>query len=102
MEYWRGYMDWPIDPEWYCEICGDNVLIWGLVHGVCRCRSCHVQYDMGNAKEPRTTPLCMLKEDYREPYLWTWDRMQKPVDELTDEQWDMAFDAVSEEVEDVS
>ena len=89
-------MNWPLDPDWHCEICEDTVLIWGLVHGVCRCQSCHVEYSMGNAREPKTVPDCMLKEDYRAPVLWGWDMYQKPIDEWTDEEWDITFDAIAE------
>ena len=98
MEYWHGYMDWPLDPNWACEICGHHVLIWGFVHGVCRCETCHTQYAMRVDGERVETPSCRLKLEYRQPAVWGWARWQKPISEWTDDMWDEAFEAVAAKV----
>ena len=92
MEYWRGMMDWPIDKDWVCETCGQTVgLEWGMVHAECRCNSCHTLYYMRAGDKSRTIltkPLCILKEEYKEPAIKAWGKYHIPVDELTGEQWD--------------
>ena len=85
-------MDWPLDPNWKCETCGGNyALIWGLVHGECRCSLCHAEYTMRDwSKEGNptvTTPISKLKEEYKAPAKLAWERFHIPEDELTDEQW---------------
>jgi len=40
-------------------------------------------------------PVCRLKEEYRQPAQWGWDKWYKPISEWTDEMWDEAFEAVS-------
>ena len=113
MEYWRGMMDWPLDPEWTCEVCGYRGLIWGLlhrerwitlpegivisgyrgliwglVHGVCRCVQCHVQYAMRDSDgQIVDVPIVRLKTEYDAPAKSAWAALHIPVDKLTDEQW---------------
>jgi len=95
MEYWRGVMDWPLDKDWRCETCGQNVgLEWGMVHAQCRCNDCHTEYYMRDDDEQRTilvTPKCMMKNEYKEPARLAWARYQISIDELSDEQWDECF-----------
>ena len=94
MDMWRGVMNWPIDPQWQCETCGDTShrLTWGFVHGRCRCDRCHTQYSMGNGRDPRTVPLCMLKEEYKIPAHLGWTEYHKPISQWTDDMWDRAFE----------
>ena len=89
MEYWEGYMDWPLDKDWICEICGNrSVLIWGLTHAVCRCSECHMQYTMRNDEdEVVSTPICMIKEDYRTAAIEGHKKLKIPLSEFTKEQW---------------
>jgi len=98
MEHWRGYMNWPLDPTWACETCGDCVLIWGLPHGVCRCHTCHTQYAMRANGERVKTPVCRLKPEYKQPAAWGWAKWQEPISEWTDEMWDEAFAATKVEL----
>lgn len=98
MEYWRGYMDWPVDPDWVCETCGGRVLIWGLVHGVCRCDTCHTQYHMRPDGEIVMVPVCRLKPEYKASAKAGWREYHKPISEWTDEMWDRAFSLVPQEV----
>ncbi len=92
MEYWRGIMDWPIEKDWKCETCNRNVgLGWGLIHAQCRCNGCHTQYYMRDGDEKRTVltrPLCMLKDEYREPMKRAYEKYQVFINELTDDQID--------------
>lgn len=89
MNYWQGYMNWPITKGWRCETCGrSSMLIWGMVHGVCRCDNCHTQYGMRDAEGDRVlTPISRLKEAFREPARIAWETSESPVDTLTIEQW---------------
>ena len=91
MEYWEGQMDWGLDNDWVCEICGQyKGLTWGLIHGICRCNQCHTEYSMrDNAREDRpvvTRPICLLKNEYREPIKLSWEVIHIPISELTDKQ----------------
>ena len=92
MEYWQGYMKWPIEDNWACETCGENVgLEWGMVHAQCRCNNCHTQYTMRADDEQRTiltTPKCRLKDEYKLPFKQAWEKHHTLVDELTDEMLD--------------
>ena len=101
MEYWRGYMNWPLDPAWACETCGDCTLVWGLPHGVCRCTTCHTQYAMRTDGERVKTPISRLKPEYKQPAAWGWARWESPISEWTDEMWDEAFAATKVEFVDV-
>lgn len=87
--YWQGFMNWPLDENWKCEICGSRRLTWGLVHAQCRCDVCHTQYRM-REKEGKvvTIPICQLKPEYCIPAKLGWSKLKKPVDELSDSEWD--------------
>lgn len=89
MNYWEGIMDWPIDSNWQCEICGEKARPqWGLIHAQCRCITCHAQYRMRNDKdEVVTRPICQLKTEYNEPVKLAWEKYHIPLEELSDEQW---------------
>ena len=88
MEYWQGYMNWPLDRDWVCETCGrDAGLEWGIVHAQCRCNDCNTENTMRADDEPRTiliTPRCRLKDEYREPIKQVFAKYQVPIDEMTD------------------
>ncbi len=89
MEYWRGEMDWPLDTDWKCEICGTNSgLEWGLIHAQCRCNSCHSPYWMRDASKPDepivTRPISGIKDEYKEPIRQAVNALGKREDELTD------------------
>ena len=100
MDYWRGYMDWPVVKGWTCSTCGSNAgdLIWGIVHGVCRCDRCHTQYKMRDLESGEITdiPILLLKPEYIAPAKAAWEMYQKPISELTDTEWDNAFEKVRE------
>ena len=84
-QYWRGGMNWPIDHNWQCEICGNFSLTWGILHARCRCNECHVQYHMRNENDDIvTTPICMLKPEYYLPVKQIWLECQVPIDEWSD------------------
>ena len=95
MEYWRGFMSWPIDRNWKCPTCGAgrNMLIWGMIHAQCRCDKCHTEFYMRDfeTKEILTTPFCMLREEYKEPARFAFKHYEKPISRLSDGEWDYAF-----------
>ena len=90
MNYWRGYMDWPLNSTWKCETCGKNAgLEWGLIHAQCRCNHCHTEYRMrDNQKQIVDTPICQLKEEYKKAARAAVAKYNVAIDEITDEQWD--------------
>ena len=91
MNHWEGAMNWPLKQGWVCEICGDvsRYLIWGLPHGLCRCNTCHTQYRMRDAKDNIIdVPICQIKPEYYEVWKKLWNETHKPIDLLTDEEWD--------------
>lgn len=108
MNYWEGAMNWPIDADWECEVCGmvppgslveflmmqHGALVWGLRNGTCRCDVCHVQYtlrDWWTEGNPIvTTPICLLEPKYKAAFIKLWAEHHRPVDQITDEEWEAA------------
>lgn len=89
MNYWRGIVDWPIKKDWKCETCGSkSFLIWGLVHGQCRCNICHTQYMMRNKDEAVDVPISRLKDEYKSPARKGYEEYKKPISKFTDDEWD--------------
>ena len=84
MNYWRGYMDWAIRQDWVCETCDGRSLEWELVHGRCRCVSCHTEYYMRDLETNQIidTPICMLKDEYKESVKQQWTDKQITIDEM--------------------
>ena len=92
MEYWRGVMNWPVIRDWKCEICGEQHMIWGLPHALCRCNTCHTQYRMRDKEGNKViTPICQLKPEYCGPAKMGYKRYAAPIDEFTDKQWNILF-----------
>lgn len=93
VEYWQGNMNWELNKAWKCETCELNAgLTWGLVHGQCRCNSCHTQYRMRDKDDNMVdTPICNLKKEYREPAKHGWKKLQKPLTEFTAQHWEGLF-----------
>ena len=93
MNYWEGYMNWPLDVDWKCKICDKNQgLEWGLIHAQCRCDVCHTQYRMRDEKDNVVSlPICQLKPEYFEAAKEGFAILQKPIDEFTDEDWKEAL-----------
>lgn len=89
MNYWRGFMDWPIKPDWLCEVCGEyKGLTWGLVHAQCRCNNCHAVYTMRDgADKVVDTPISQLKDEYRAPAIAGFKKFQIPLSKFTEQQW---------------
>ena len=89
-------MDWPVVEGWACSTCGGDrwELIWGLVHGVCRCDMCHTQYKMRdlNTGEITDTPILLLKPEYIVPARIAFEVYRKPISELTDQEWERCFE----------
>ena len=90
MEYWRGMMDWPLDLDWKCEICGANSgLEWGFIHAQCRCNSCGCHYSMRDFTKDNkpivSCPISTLIEEYKEPIRQAIHATGKRFEELTDE-----------------
>ena len=95
MDYWRCMMNWPLDSDWKCEVCGQHSpLTWGLTHGHCRCDVCHTQYNMRIGHDILTRPRCALKPEYLLPAQHGWRKFFIPISEWTDEMWDEAFEEV--------
>ena len=93
MDYWRDPMNWPRDLDWTCEICGSNVLTWGFQHARCRCDVCHAEYHMRDLDtgERVTTPICMLKPEYKAAFKVLWERDGIPIEQVEDADWDVAL-----------
>lgn len=89
MEYWQGYMNWPLDQNWKCEICGKyGELTWGLAHAHCRCNRCHAQYRMRDEQgNVVTKPICQLKPEYYVAAKIGVKTFQKPLDEFSETDW---------------
>lgn len=90
MNYWEGFMNWPLNPDWKCQTCGEHAgLTWGMVHAECRCNACHTQYYMRDEnKQMVDMPVCMLKDEYKEPAKQLWGKLHTHMSEWTDEDWD--------------
>ena len=100
MNYWEGYMNWPIDEGWECETCGSlGYLTWGMPHAVCRCNNCHTQYSMRDFSQEDdpvvTIPISRLLDEYKLPAKYGWEihKMQL-ISEWDDDMWDEALTAV--------
>jgi len=94
MQYWRGLMDWPVDRDWKCPTCGESrgILIWGFIHAQCRCDNCHTEFYMRDENGERVeTPICQLREEYKEPAKFAFEYFKKPISKLDDDEWDYAF-----------
>ena len=89
MNYWQGIMNWPLTKDWKCETCGEyHGLQWGMVNGECRCINCQTQYMMRDDEKILTTPLCLLKPEYKLPAKLAFTKYHKPIDDLTDDEWE--------------
>lgn len=90
MDYWQGYMNWPLSKDWVCEICGEKVwLEWGMMHAQCRCSLCHTQYRMKDDKDKMVDiPICQIKPEYYETWKKLWQNLHKPLEQITDEEWE--------------
>ena len=89
MNYWKGQMNWELNEDWKCPICGWVGLTWGLPHGTCRCDICHVQFRMRDEGDKVvSTPICKLKDEYFEPFKKMWADMERPIDKCTDADFD--------------
>ena len=98
MDYWRGYMNWPLDEGWSCETCGNRILIWGLIHGICRCDTCHTEYSMRDSSQDDnlvvTIPICILKPEYKQHVKSGWKLFHNPISEWNDDQWEQALASI--------
>jgi len=98
MEYWKGYMDWPLKKGWVCETCNENKgLTWGLIHAECRCNQCHTQYYMRDKNQKAVEiPISLLKEEYKAPAKAGWKVYQVPISQWNDAMWDESFKKAEE------
>jgi len=93
MTEWWGVMNWPIEREWKCEFCGSSHgvrswLVWGFVHGECRCSGCEVRYTMlDENRKPVTTPIHLLKPEFVEPFKRIWKETGTSVGDVTRAMW---------------
>jgi hypothetical protein len=96
MQYWRGFMNWPLDRDWKCPTCGERVLIWGFIHAQCRCDVCHTEFHMRDLEtnDVVNIPILMLKKEYQEPAKLGYEHLKKPISEFSDDDWDYAFELV--------
>ena len=79
-------MNWPLDESWACETCGERILIWGMVHGVCRCDECHTVYRMRDGTERVTTPINCIDSKWYPAYKKLWDDRHETFEAYTDEE----------------
>lgn len=97
MNYWSGYMNWPLMEGWFCEVCNHRGLTWGFVHGICRCDNCHTEYHMRPDGTVINIPFCMLKDDYREAAKVGWEKFRSPITSWDDDKWDEVMGAAQVE-----
>lgn len=90
MDYWKGFMDWPLAPDWACEFCGEQAgLTWGMPHGMCRCNNCHAVYRMYDEDGKRTAvPQDAMKSEYSAAFRLIWAELQIPASDVSDKVWD--------------
>lgn len=90
MDYWRGFMNWPLDKDWVCETCNEyGGLTWGFVHATCRCNNCHTQYSMRDENgDIIDFPISLLKDEYKTPAKEGYKKYQRPISEFTKDEWD--------------
>ena len=91
MDYWRGYMSWPLVKGWECEICGASggYLIWGFVHARCRCDQCHTQYHMRDEESKVVNkPILMLKPECVGAAKTWWANTQEPISKAPQDYWE--------------
>ena len=99
MEYWEGWMDWPLKEGWVCETCGKYAgLTWGLVNGRCRCDICHTEYMMRDGKKIVDIPISMLKPEYKDPARIGWERFKEPITDWNDDMWDEVIELAKEKL----
>ena len=90
MDYWSGFMDWTVNKDWVCEICGEyKGMTWGLPHALCRCNNCHAQYTMRDSKDNVVDiPISIIKEEYKEPAKIGYKKYKRPISYFSKEEWD--------------
>lgn len=94
IEYWRGYMNWPLDPQWKCEVCGGLSLMWGLVHAQCRCTTCHTHYRMRDENgEEVTTPIWMIRPEYAQVVKEMYKEKPMPIEMMDIQEMHRRIDA---------
>jgi hypothetical protein len=105
MNYWSGYMNWPLDEDWRCEICGGYYgLTWGMVHAECRCNNCHALYSMRANDEQRTVltkPRLILRAEFIQPAKEAWAKTCRVLEKITKEEW-IVFGVPAEQFEERS
>ena len=85
MNYWKDRMNWNLDKDWTCVVCGARELTWGMAHARCRCDNCHAEYKMRDTNEDIVmVPIWQCKEEYRNGLKEGWKELQKPVSEWTE------------------
>ena len=91
MNYWQGYMNWPVKKGWKCETCSEySGMTWGMPHAVCRCNVCHAQYTMRPDGDIVDVPVPMMKDEYKDAAKNGWKMYKKPISEWDDQMWDDA------------
>lgn len=98
IKLWKGWVNAPIAADWTCIVCGSApALMWGLVHGHCRCDKCHAEYTFRDEDDKIVTrPISFVKPEYLEPAKYAWRTWGIPVNNLTFERWERAFAAVGQ------
>ena len=89
MNYWEGIMNWGLDTNWKCKICGKNFgLEWGITHAQCRCNNCHAEYRMrDNENKIVTTPILQVKPDFVAPAISLFLKTGDFIDLYSSAQW---------------
>jgi hypothetical protein len=91
-DYWSGWMNWPLDPDWRCETCKSEhiSLTWGFIDGVCHCDVCHTVYTMRPDGEITTVPVCIHKPEMIPAIRAGWQAFKQPLSLWTDAMWETA------------
>lgn len=96
MDYWEGFMNWPVKVGWVCETCGEyKGMTWGIPHAVCSCNVCHTVYRMRDDKDAITdTPISQLKDEYKEAAKLGFTKLKKPISEFSIDEWKSIMEEV--------
>ena len=108
-DYWDGVMNWPLNADWQCPVCAARALVWGIVHGICRCEVCHLQFTMrervpaapeeegpsvspviseSTRMEIVDTPIPLCKPEDVMTLKMIWQDLQVPVDGIGKDLWE--------------
>ena len=83
----NNVMNWPLDKDWKCWLCESPFRPqWGLAHGECVCE-CGAWYTMRKGTTILTTPIPLIKDEYKEVARHLWKEKQTNISDLDAVDW---------------